>query len=178
MGEGTMAVKGKGYLKTTWAFQERPVASSKLNTWDDRIEAALELTFALLNLAWGGGDGVVRGATVSDLQVEETEPPGLSVHVSPGYAFIAHCPFKLGATYETIAAPVPAANPRIDLVQARLETWDIALVVGTEASVPSAPSCAEDCIPLAHLYCRPGMTAIRSYDDATNGYIIDARQFL
>ena len=38
-----MAVKGQGYTKTTWAFAERPVASGKLNSWDDRIEAALEV---------------------------------------------------------------------------------------------------------------------------------------
>ena len=30
-----MAMKGKGYQKTLWSYQERPVASGKLNAWDD-----------------------------------------------------------------------------------------------------------------------------------------------
>ena len=55
-----MAFKGPAYVKTAWNFEERPVASAKLNTWDDRIEAALELVCLLLNLAWGGGS---RGAS-------------------------------------------------------------------------------------------------------------------
>ena len=57
-----MAIRGKSFIKTSWAFQERPVASAKLNTWDDRIEAALELLMNLVSLAWGGGDGVLRNA--------------------------------------------------------------------------------------------------------------------
>ena len=54
-----MAIKGLLYPKTTWDFEERPVKSAKLNAWDDRIEAALELCSLLLANAWGGGDGVV-----------------------------------------------------------------------------------------------------------------------
>lgn len=70
-----MAIKGSSYTKTTWTFEERPVSSSKLNLWDDRIETALELAFWLLNLAWGGGSGVLRGATSGDLKVEAKTPP-------------------------------------------------------------------------------------------------------
>jgi hypothetical protein len=35
-----------------------------------------------------------------------------------------------------------------------------------------------DAIPLARLYLRPGMTSLKDTDDSTNGYIIDAREFL
>ena len=173
-----MAVKGLGYLKTTWAFQERPVASTKLNTWDDRIEAALELAFFLLNQAWGGGSGVIRKAAADDLRVAATSPTGLSVEVKPGYAFIEGYPYKLGTAIETVDVAAPATMPRIDLVQARLVTWDVSIVGGTEAASPTAPDSEADCLPLAELHLRPGMTCIKNADDGTNGYITDVRTFL
>jgi hypothetical protein len=173
-----MAIKGNAYLKTTWAFQERPVSSGKLNAWDDRIEAALELAFWLLNLAWGGGSGVLRGATAEDLKVLATTPPGMSVAVQPGYAFINKSPYKLANATETAAVAAPAGNPRIDLVQARVLTWDVSVKNGTEASSPVAPSADADCIALARIYCRVGMTSIQDSDDGVNGYVIDARAFI
>ena len=173
-----MAIKGNAYLKTTWAFEERPVASSKLNTWDDRVEAALELIHFLLAHAWGGGDGVVRHASTNDLRVDAHAPADLSVTVNPGYAFIAKTPYKLAAATPTATVTPPSSQPRIDLVQARLATWDISIKQGTPAASPTAPTPDTDAIPLAHLYLRPAMTSIKSTDDATNGYIIDARTFL
>jgi len=173
-----MAIKGEGYIKTTWAFQERPVASAKLNLWDDRIEAALELAYFLLSLAWGGGDGVIRGATTDDLDVVATAPPGMTVEVEPGYAFISGSPYKLGEKAGTVAVEAPAANPRIDLVQARLDTWDIGVKTGTEAASPTAPSADSHCVSLGELYLRVGMSCIKDTDDGMNGYITDARTFL
>jgi hypothetical protein len=173
-----MAIKGNAYLKTTWAYQERPVGSTKLNTWDDRIEGALELVHFLLSQAWGGGDGVVRHAATDDLRVAATSPEGLSVEVKAGYAFISNLPFKLAETTETAEVTVPSANPRIDLVQARLASWDVSIVTGVESATPATPSPDADCIALAALYLRPGMTVIADADDLTNGYIIDARAFL
>lgn len=173
-----MPIKGNAYLKTTWAFQERPVSSAKLNQWDDRIETALELVHMLLNLAWGGGDGVIRGATEEDLAVKATTPPGLTVEAHPGYAFIGNMPYKLAAATETPTIAAPGSNPRIDLVQARLVTWDVSVKTGTEAASPTAPTPDADCIPLARIYCRPGMTSIEDTDDSVNGYILDAREFV
>ena len=173
-----MAIKGNGYLKTTWAFQERPVASAKLNTWDDRIEASLELVYRLLSLAWGGGDGVLRKATDDDLAVMALTPPGMSVEVQPGYAFISKLPYKLAEALETTEVAAPATHPRIDLVQARLATWDVSVVEGVESATPAAPDPDADCIALAELYLRPGMTCIKNMDDSTNGYIIDVRNYL
>jgi hypothetical protein len=173
-----MAIKGLSYSKTNWAFEERPVASSKLNLWDDRIEAALELTQFLLAQGWGGGSGVVRGATADDLAVKATSPTGLSVQVRSGYAFINTFAFKLGAAVTTVAVAAPATNPRKDLVQARLMTWDVSIKTGTEAATPSAPSADMDCVALAELYCKPGMMSIKDASDGTNGYTIDVRNFL
>ncbi|MBP8128468.1 MAG: hypothetical protein KA184_02725 [Candidatus Hydrogenedentes bacterium] len=173
-----MAFKGPAYLKTTWSFEERPVASSKLNTWDDRIEAALELVCLLLSLAWGGGSGVLRGAATDDLKTVAKTTPGFSVEVKPGYAIIDAFPFKLAATTETVEVTPPVSQNRIDLVEASLESWSIKTKQGAEAASPSAPAPDTGCIALAHLYLRPGMTVIKNSDDSTNGYIIDARTFL
>ncbi len=173
-----MAIMGRSYPKTSWAFEERPVASSKLNTWDDRIESALELAFFLLSRAWGGGDGVIRAASVDDLKVSAKAVPGLSVEVAPGYGFISGFPYQLAAVAETVAVVAPVTDPRIDLVQARLENWDVSVVVGTEAVSPVVPAADADSIALGELYLRPGMTVVKDTDDLTNGYIVDARQFV
>jgi hypothetical protein len=69
-------------------------------------------------------------------------------------------------------------HPRIDLVQARLNTWGISVKTGTEAASPTPPSADADCIALGRLYLRPGMTSIKDTDDSVNGYIIDVRAFL
>ncbi|MBI5093499.1 MAG: hypothetical protein HZB26_13790 [Candidatus Hydrogenedentes bacterium] len=173
-----MAIKGNAYTKTKWVFEERPVASSKLNTWDDRIEAALELIHYLLSISWGGGSGVIRKASTDDLKVFATSPASLTVEVRPGYAFVSHYPYKLAATTQTAAVTPPVGNPRIDLVQARLETWDISVKTGTPAATPVAPSPDTNCLALAQLYLRPAMTVIKDTNDGTNGYVTDARVFL
>lgn len=173
-----MAIKGNAYTKTKWVFEERPVASSKLNTWDDRIEAALELVHYLLSLAWGSGNGVIRKASTDDLKVFATAPASLTVEVRPGYAFIAHYPYKLTATTQTAAVAAPTDYPRIDLVQARLETWDVSVKTGAPAANPVAPSPDTNCLALAQLILRPTMTTVKDADDGINAYITDAREFL
>jgi hypothetical protein len=173
-----MAIKGKGYIKTTWSFQERPVASSKLNAWDDNVESALELLHNILALAWGGGDGVIRAATEGDLEVVANSPPDLSVTVRSGRAFISKFIYKLAE--DTTAGPVtpPVSNPRIDLVQAELANWIVSVATGEESADPSPPSPSVDCIALAQIYLRVGMTCIKDADDSVNGYIVDVRTFL
>lgn len=173
-----MTIQGKAYVKTQWAFRERPVASAKLNAWDDRIEAAFELVHFLLSQAWGGGDGVIRRAAAEDLAVVPANPPEASVIVRPGYAFISRMPYRLAEDTPTAGIAAPVSQPRIDLVEARLTEWDIAVVKGAEAAEPEAPAGGEDAIALAELYLRPGMNAIHEEDDGTNGYIIDIRRFL
>lgn len=173
-----MAIRGPAYLKTTWSFEERPVASAKLNLWDDRIEAALELAFHLLSHAWGGGNGVVRGFTADNLKVTATPSPGLTVHVRPGAAFISKFPFRLTQTTESAEILPPAAQHRIDLVQANLDTWSISVKRGNEAASPSPPNADAHCLALAHLHLRPGMSVIKNTDDGVNGYITDARVYV
>lgn len=173
-----MAIKGLLYPKTTWTFEERPVPSSKLNTWDDRIETALELLSFLLAQAWGGGNGVVRGAATDNLKVVAKSPAALAVQVRPGYAFIKKMPFRIAANTDSPAVAAPVTHPRYDLVQANLATWGITIKEGNEGLAPAIPSADTDCIALAVLYLRPGMIEINDTDDGLNGYITDARSFL
>ncbi len=172
-----MPMKGKGYLKTTWTFQERPVASAKLNNWDDRIESALVFVHYLLNQVWGGGDGVLRNAA-DELVVEAAEPPALHAVVRPGYAFIGRFAYALENTTPTPDIQPPSSQPRLDLVTAELDGWSIGVVTGEEAAEPEPPQAPQDTLPLATLYLRPGMSYITDDDDGIHGYIIDARSFL
>jgi hypothetical protein len=177
-GENTMALKGLAYPRTLWAYQEKPVASAKLNTWDEHIASAFELVFYYLAHAWGGGDGVLRGFTSNDLQVTPTSPVSLSVRVLPGYAFISKAPYKLSNATTLANLPSPAVFPRIDLVQAVLSTWSVSFKVGVESAAPSAPTADPDCLALAHIFMRPGADRILAADDGTQGYIVDRRVFL
>src|SRR5690606_13200518 len=113
----TSTMIGNAYPKPAWAPGEQPVASAKLNPWDNRIEAAVALGCLLLHHAWGGVNGVVSGATEDDLLVAETDPASMSVSVPTGYAMINGEPFHLAAPI--VAGPVtaPATHPRIDIVQ-------------------------------------------------------------
>jgi len=173
-----MAMKGMGYQKTTWDYQERPVASAKLNQWDENIEEACELVHEMLALAWGGGDGVVRGATDGDLMVVATDPASLTVIAKAGRAFISKVVYKLGNDTATVSVTAPSSQPRIDLVVARLADWSVAIVEGQESGSPEPPDPGSDEIALAELYLRPGMTCIKDSDDGTNGYITDVRTFV
>ncbi len=172
-----MAIKGLGYLKTTWAFEERPVTSAKLNGWDDRIEAALELLHLIVSDQAGGVDGVIRRSDDA-LQAGVIAPTSLSTIVQPGFALINRGIYRLASATPTADVTPPVTHPRIDLVQARLDTWDITVKEGTEDPSPVAPGPDANALPLAHLYLRPGMTSIEAADDATNGYIIDVRPFI
>ncbi len=171
-------MRGKGYTKTAWQVQERPVSSSKLNTWDDRIEQALERAFFYVGQTAGDENGVLRGATSLDLKTTQASPAGRSVVVNAGCALIARCPYRLGSSMATAEVTPPATYPRVDLVQARLDSWDVSVRTGTEAASPMAPEAEANCIALAELHLRPGMVSVKDTDDGVNGYIVDVRAFL
>lgn len=173
-----MAIQGNSYSKTSWSFEERPVPSAKLNAWDDNIEAALELAYFLLNEAWGGGEGVVRGVATDDLKITPTSPVSMELNVESGYALIDAMPFKVAAQVALPEFTPPTTNLRIDTVQAKLDGWAVEVKLGTEAASPVAPTVDADAILLASIHLRPGMTSIKYNDDATNGYITDDRVYL
>jgi hypothetical protein len=84
-------------------------------------------------------------------------------------------PYKLAKATTTDITP-PVTHPRIDLVQARLDTWDVSSVKGTRRR-PVAPEAEANCLALAHLYCGPHVDCSRSRR-WVNGYIVDARTFI
>ncbi len=172
-----MSETGKAYLPTRWEHGERPVTAAKLNAWDDHIAAALTLAYRLINVVAGGGDGVLAGS-LDGVLVTAHMPASLSVRVLPGHAFIGNMPFELAEAVDLPPATPPESLPRIDLVQARLSDWSLTVTTGTEAESPDAPEADEDCLPLARLHLRPGMTAIKAEDDGINGYIEDTRTLL
>ena len=172
-----MSEKGKAYIPTRWDYGERPVTAAKLNAWDDYVADALELAYRLINEAFGGGDGVLQNA-LEALQVVALTPPGLSVKVSAGYAFISGMPFALKEAVELLPIVAPTTNPRTDLVQARLSDWSFVVKEGEEAASPIPPEADEDCLPLALLHLRTGMASVKNSDDGVNGYIEDVRVLL
>ncbi len=98
--------------------------------------------------------------------------------LAAGWAFIDGHPFRLAEAVETVDVPAPLSADRVDLVQARLDGWAVDIKQGTESATPAAPAADTDCIALAEIYLRPGMTSIGDSDDGTNGYITDRRVFL
>jgi len=121
---------------------------------------------------------VIRGAATYDLKVTASSPASLRANVKPGYGFISKSPYKLALATDTADIVPPVSRPRIDLVEARLDTWGVTVKSGTEAVSPNPPNADADSIVLARLYLRPGMTSIKDADDSVNGYVIDARTFL
>ena len=87
-------------------------------------------------------------------------------------------PFRLADAVETVDVTAPVTEDRVDLVQARLDSWTVGIKQGVENAAPVAPAADTDCVALAHVYLRPGMAAIKNADDAVNGYIVDQRVFL
>lgn len=173
-----MAIQGNAYTKTAWSFEERPVASSKLNAWDDQIEGALELAYLLLNEQWGGRDGVVRGAMTDDLKILASSPVSMAVNVGAGYALISGMPYKQAVQAALPSIATPITNPRIDLVQAKLDGWGVEVKTGVESATPVVPTLDTDAIALAEIYLLPGMSSIKDTQDGVNGYIVDTRPFL
>ena len=127
---------------------------------------------------WGGGDGVLRYGAAPDDGLKVVPGGGLTVTVQLGAAFVNALMFRLAAAYTTPLFTAPVAHPRIDLVQAHAATGTITRKQGTEAASPAAPAADTDCLVLARVYCRVGMTVINATDSGTNGYITDQRTFV
>jgi hypothetical protein len=172
-----MTEKGFAYVRTEWAYGERPVTAAKMNAWDANIARGFAIAWRLTNHLLGGGDGVVAGLEGA-LQVAAMTPPTLETRVAPGVAFIEETPFVLAQAVDTLAITPPTIKARVDLVQARLDDWSITVKEGAEDDVPETPEPDPASLALAALYLRPGMTVIKNTDDGVNGYIEDLRVLL
>ena len=81
---------------------------------------------------------------------------------------------EVGTDEDTSAISAPTGDPRIDIVQ--ISRYDVVSIkTGSESGSPSAPAVDANCMKLAEIYCRVGMTSVKDTDDSTNGYITDSR---
>jgi hypothetical protein len=131
-----------------------------------------------VSVAWGGGNGVIRYGAAPDDGLKVVPGGGIRVQVQPGAAFLSNLLFRLSAAFMTPNFIMPAQYARIDLVQANAATGLITVKQGADAQAPVAPVADTDCLALARVYCRAGMTSIDVTDIGTNGYIIDQRSFV
>jgi hypothetical protein len=104
--------------------------------------------------------------------------PGMAVTVEAGILYLGPTQVIFaGGDSPTITAPT--GNPRIDLLTID-NAGTLALITGTEASSPTAPTYPTDKMVLAEIYNVVGETII--YDNANQtagqGYITDVRPFL
>ena len=162
-----------------FSFGEVPVASSKLNTWNGNIEAALNWAVQSLAILLGGQerDFILDEETGQELKVIAQNPPGLTVRVEPGKAVVSQYFAGLDSE-ETVPSvggiSIPNTYSRYDLVY--LDRYGtIGLEQGSESADPTPPSTPPDALALALLYLRPGMSTIQDEDDEVNGYIQDIR---
>lgn len=135
-----------------------------------------------ISWAWGGGDGILRGVS-DEAEAAEEGTPSLSVDIGAFSAIVSEHPVRVAAaTVGPILPPTGGSNydlRRKDLIQ---YTYGVGvnIVTGTEDASPSVPATSADSIPIAHIYCRKGMTVINTVDTGLNhdGYLVDARGFL
>lgn len=137
---------------------------------------------AFINHAWGGAEGIMRGAG-TEAACAQTTPPSLSVRVGAFKGFVGGRCVNMDFTTETtpVAPPTGGADGdlrRIDLVQYTLGPAALNIKTGAESPSPTAPDPDANSIPIAHLYLRRGMASIKTSDDATNGYIVDRRSYV
>lgn len=114
------------------------------------------------------GDGVI----LPGLAVTAEGTPSMTVEISAGGATVSGQPVSSNATTLTFIAPV--TNPRIDRIVIN-QYGVVYTVAGTEAGSPSAPAQPTATETLALITHTVAETVIKDTNDATNGYITDAR---
>jgi len=134
-----------------------------------------------VSLGWGGGDGVIRGNGDAGAVVAQS-PLSMKANVGTFRGFIANRLVRNASTTATADIVAPSGGSagdlrRIDLVQYTLSSG-VNIKQGVEQAGPVAPSADANSLVLAHSYCRKGMVSVKDADDASNGYIVDARTYV
>jgi hypothetical protein len=114
------------------------------------------------------------------LRVRARSTPDMTVDVDSDYsvAYVQHrTPMNYaGGTSPTLSAP--GGNNRLSLLTIDRD-GTLAWTSGSEALSPAEPTFPAGKIPLAVVWCRPGMTSIKNTDDSVNGFVyLDRRPFL
>lgn len=142
----------------------------------EELQARADLLEVILAYAWGGGDGVLRGAGGA-LSVTATDTPDLYVQVATGYAFIGRRAVARSSSGAVGPVVAPVTNPRIDLVQITVDEG-VSIKTGEEAGSPTPPTPDAASLAIGYIHCRVGMTSIKNSDDSVNGYISDLRTYV
>lgn len=132
-------------------------------------------------LAAGTGDGIYRGEG-SEMAVVAQGPVTSSVNVGTGRGAVSgHWAAIATATtagpFDDPAGGAPGDLRRKDLVYWLLPTG-VTVETGVEDASPDIPDTPANAIALAEIHCRKGMTSVKDDDDASNGFIVEARDFL
>ena len=132
-----------GFTQTTWGVSTSTAAA-------DAYKAAID------------GNMIVAQRLGTVFAVQEQMPlasRNMTVHVSAGFLFNG-ANFSEVAAQDTGTFAVPQTAPRIDRVVADAVTGVVAIVSGSEAVSPSAPTIPAGKVPLARVLLAPGITAI------------------
>jgi hypothetical protein len=161
-----------------FVFQEKPVASLKLNRWNGNIAAGFDLVHRVLALMLAQQQpAILTDGSQQALQVVSTEPASMQVAIQPGWAVFddtlvgleAQPMVPLGVEFNP-----PTSQDRIDLI-CITQYGEINSITGNEAPLPEAPATPEGSLALARVYQRPGATQILADDNSNDSYIIDQR---
>lgn len=164
---GTTPVShASGARMMQWYYKEYP------NDLAAKLEGVM-MAFACMK---GRENGVMRSQAGTEFAVTAQGTPDMTVNVAIGGAIIDDEPVgTIEATTLTFTAPV--TNPRIDIVQVD-QDGIVTAKTGTEAGSPSAPSVDSGNLLLATITHTTAETSIKNSNDATNGYITDARVYV
>lgn len=134
----------------------------------NRDVAALKMVMAD---SFGGGEGVIRTSTETQLKVTAQGSPNMTVNVAIGGAIVDGQVAAITTAVNTSAIVAPVTNPRIDVIQIDKD-GNIEVKTGTEAGSPSAPAVDADALKLAEIALATSTTSI------ITGLITDSRVFL
>lgn len=166
----------RGYGGTSGAAHDADTAMALYLYEDVYNDAALRVQRLEMFLAQRvNGNGVIRTTSNAGLKPAAQGTPDMTISVAAGAAVVVGHPTAL-ITAATLTFSAPTGNPRIDTVQIDQE-GNIEVKTGSENASPSAPSVDADAFKLCEVYHRVGETSIKDADDASNGYITDARTY-
>lgn len=161
------------HSSTLFAYQEKPLASAKLNQWNGNLAAGFTLLHAVLRtLATPNQTAILTGGAPSALRVEAQDPPNRTVRLLPGWALLPHGFAGLDQALDLPPAgnlTPPVQNPRIDRIVLQASGEPLVLT-GEEAVAPTAPAIPDGAIALAAIEWPTGATAI--VDEAQPGQAV------
>lgn len=166
----------RGAAPVAWGSGSLIMITPTAAGWESAFQRTRTLEAALVaSLGGGVGAGVANyGPTAGgSLKATQSAPtPNMTISIAPGICFYDLDLQWLEAA-QTFAFVAPVTSTRVDRICAFPEEDTVVKVAGTEgAGTPALPT---GYVPLWLVTIRVGATSIKEADDATNGYLTDAR---